>query len=142
MPSPAVHPTLAAALRPFAPAAQSEHHEYDVHFRGAPLVNVVATCAAHAQEQAIDFAEEQFGYVPEITAIRRKVAPLRARVSRDERRIGSGGLVTFRGKDRDEVYEVALDRKNEIDSYRSPAVKAQYQDGDDWVVELRFYGLD
>lgn len=33
-----------------------------------------------------------------------------------------GGVHTVRGMDEDEVYEAALDLKNSIDKYRSPAV--------------------
>ena len=77
-----------------------------------------------------------------IQAALRPFAPKVERVTCDSRPCGSGAILTFRGKDADEVCSTALDRKNAIDPYRSPAVFAQYQDGDEYVVQVRYYGLD
>lgn len=59
-----------------------------------------------------------------------------------ERKQGSGGVYTYRGKNKDEVLLTALDRKHAIDPYRDPAIDMQYWDGDEYVVELKYYGLD
>ena len=59
-----------------------------------------------------------------------------------ERKQGSGGVYTFRGHDEDQVRLAALDRKHAIDPYRDPAIDMQYWDGDEYVVELRYFGLD
>ena len=59
-----------------------------------------------------------------------------------ERKQGTGGVYTFRGYDADQVRMAALDKKHAIDYMRDPAISAQYQDGDEFVVELRYYGLD
>ncbi|SCB10158.1 hypothetical protein [Cupriavidus alkaliphilus] len=48
----------------------------------------------------------------------------------------------FRGTDEDQVYAAALDRKNLIDPYRSPAVVGRYRDGIDYVVVVRAFNLD
>ncbi|MCY1206748.1 hypothetical protein D3C81_1126930 [compost metagenome] len=48
----------------------------------------------------------------------------------------------FRGKDEDAVYAAALDRKNLIDPYRSPAVVGRYWEGLEYVVVVRVYGLE
>ncbi|SPD47500.1 hypothetical protein [Cupriavidus neocaledonicus] len=48
----------------------------------------------------------------------------------------------FRGPDEDAVYAAALDRKNLIDPYRSPAVVGRYRDGVDYVVVVRAFNLD
>lgn len=72
----------------------------------------------------------------------RPFAPPDERVTCESVPCGSGAILTFRGKDADEVYEAALERKNAIDPYRSPAVFAQYQDGDEYVVQVRYFGLD
>ena len=72
----------------------------------------------------------------------RPFAPQAERVTCESVPCGSGAILTFRGKDDDEVYSIALVRKNAIDPYRSPAVFAQYQDGDEYVVQVRYYGLD
>ncbi|USE79515.1 hypothetical protein NDR89_23270 [Cupriavidus gilardii] len=77
---------------------------------------------------------------PAIAEALRPFAP--PRVSCDTKTLSSGALLTFRGKDADEVYEAALSRKNAIDIYRSPAVVARLWDGDEYVVQVRYYGLD
>ncbi|WP_104656492.1 hypothetical protein [Ralstonia insidiosa] len=59
-----------------------------------------------------------------------------------ERKQGSGGVYTFRGYDADQVRMAALDRKHAIDPMRDPAIGMQYQDGEEFVVELTYYGLD
>lgn len=59
-----------------------------------------------------------------------------------ERKQGSGGVYEFRGYDADQVRMAALDRKHAIDPMRDPAISMQYQDGDQYVVELTYYGLD
>jgi hypothetical protein len=78
---------------------------------------------------------------PVFQAALRGIAP-QPRIRTEQRRVGSTTEVEFRGADQDEVYEAALDHKNSIDPYPSPAVKYQCRDGADWVVVLRFYGLD
>lgn len=79
---------------------------------------------------------------PAFAAALRPFAPAQDRVTCESVPCGSGAILTFRGKDADEVYEAALERKNRIDPYRSPAVVAQVRDGDDYVVQVRYYGLD
>ncbi|MCT9125380.1 hypothetical protein [Cupriavidus gilardii] len=79
---------------------------------------------------------------PAIAEALRPFAPAPA-VRSEFRQQGSGGVITFRGADFEAVYNAALDRKNSIDIYRSPAISAQYlHDSDEYVVEVRYYGLD
>ncbi|WNG69316.1 hypothetical protein [Cupriavidus gilardii] len=78
---------------------------------------------------------------PAIQAALRPFAPAPA-VRSEFRQQGSGGVITFRGADFETVYNAALDRKNSIDIYRSPAICAQYVQNGEYVVEMRYYGLD
>lgn len=48
----------------------------------------------------------------------------------------------FRGANEDSVYAAALDKKNSLDIYRSPAIAYRYWEGDEYVVMVRCFGLD
>ena len=48
----------------------------------------------------------------------------------------------FRGVNEDSVYEAALDKKNSLDIYRSPAIAYRFWDNGEYVVMVRCFGLD
>lgn len=79
---------------------------------------------------------------PAFATALRPFAPKDERVTCESVPCGSGAILTFRGKDADEVYEAALAEKNRIDPYRSPSIATRLWEGDQYVVQVRYYGLD
>ncbi|MGA4275607.1 hypothetical protein ACKZDW_02310 (plasmid) [Ralstonia syzygii subsp. celebesensis] len=68
--------------------------------------------------------------------------PAPGKVTGKHSRIHGRDYYEFRGTDVDTVYAAALDCKNSIDIYRSPAVCQQYLDGQEHVVLVRAFTLD
>lgn len=71
-----------------------------------------------------------------------QVVSIRTLVRETLTRIHGRDHFEFRGTAEDSVYEAALDRKNSLDIYRSPAIAYRYWEGDEYVVMVRCFGLD
>ncbi|WP_354676777.1 hypothetical protein [Cupriavidus plantarum] len=70
------------------------------------------------------------------------VVTTRSLVRETVTRIHNRDYFEFRGANEDSVYGAALDRKNSLDIYRSPAIAYRYRESDEYVVMVRCFGLD
>lgn len=55
---------------------------------------------------------------------------------------GSGGVYTITGDTLEEVEACASEKVSDIDRYRSPMITHYVAQGEKYVAEIKYYGLD